>query len=68
VPHECKYENRINRMDREQGEFKVSLTALIDRFDVLIKVGIAVGVVGLTSTLTTLGFLIIFWVKNIGGS
>lgn len=64
--HECKHENRINRIDREQGESQIALKSLVERVDTLIKVGIAVGVTMFTSTLATLGFLFTFWVRNGG--
>ena len=64
--HECKHETRILRLDREQGETKVALKALVGRVDTLIKVAIGVGIALVTSTLATLAFLVSFWVERAG--
>lgn len=63
--HVCKQASRINRMDREQGEFKATLQALVGRFDRLTQVQIAVGVVLLGNLLVTLGFLVSFWIETL---
>jgi len=62
--HECKHESRINRLDRESGETKQGLKDLISRVDTLIKVLTGVGILLGGSVLTTLGFLITYWVKG----
>jgi len=61
---DCKHEERINRLDREQGETKISLVALVTRVDRLTQVAISVGMVLLVNVMATLGFLISFWVKG----
>lgn len=64
--HTCKQEKRINKLDREQGEFKATLESLVKRFDTLTKVQIAVGVVLLGNFLAILGFLATFWIEHVG--
>ena len=63
--HPCKQETIINKLNREQGEFKGALNALIQRFDRHTKVQIALGVILISNTLVVLGFLITFWVENV---
>ena len=62
--HLCKQEDRINKLDRESGENKQGLKDLIGRVDTLIRVLTGVGVLLGGSVLTTLGFLITYWVKG----
>ena len=62
--HLCKQEDRINKLDRESGENKQGLKDLIGRVDTLIRVLTGVGILLGGSVLTTLGFLITYWVKG----
>ena len=64
--HKCKHEDRINKIDREQGETITAHKALVKRVDRLTQVAIAVGVVMLGNTLLFMGFLVSFWVERSG--
>ena len=62
--HTCRQEEKINKMNREQGEILIAHQSLVKRVDRLTQVAIAVGLVMLTNTLLFMGFLISFWIER----
>lgn len=62
--HICKQENRITGLETKSNQINLDVNKLLIRFDSLIGVLKVIGVLLGGATLTSMGFLITYWVKN----
>lgn len=62
--HFCKQEDRLTGLENKSNQINIDVNKLLVRFDSLIGVLKVVGVLIGGATLTALGFLITYWVKN----